>query len=130
LVATGASDTISGHACRGFDIVRGTKKIADACVASWAELGLAPADVEGLRKLAAFQQQMFAELNLGGMDAAPGVEAFEVMDQIQGFPVRVRSLVAGKRPIVMRVLQVERKDVDPKLFQVPPGYTKRNTPGG
>lgn len=128
-ISTGTSDTISGYACRGYDIVRGAKKIAEACVASWADLGLAPDDVAGLRKLAAFQQQMFAEVNLG-TDAAPGIEAFEVMDQIKGFPLRVRTMVDGKRPTVMRVVQVERKDIDPKVFQVPAGYTRRSTPGG
>jgi len=128
-VATGTSDTISGYACRGYDIVRAGKKIAEACVASWADLGVGPDDVAGLRKLAAFQQQMFADVNLG-TDAAPGIEAFEVMDQIKGFPLRVRTMVEGKRPTVMRVVQVERKDIDPKVFQVPAGYTRRSTPGG
>ena len=52
-IANGASDTISGYACRGYDIVRGAKKIAEACIASWADLGLGPDDVAGLRKLAA-----------------------------------------------------------------------------
>jgi hypothetical protein len=124
-VATGSSDKVGDFACRGYDVVRGSKKIAEACVASWADLGFAQADVEGLRKLAEFQQQLFAEVNFEGLDSAPGSEAFEVMDQLQGFPVRVRTLADGKPPVAMRVVKVERKDIDPKLFEVPAGYTKR-----
>jgi len=127
-VASGGSDTVGAYACRGYDIVRGGKKIAEACVASWSDLGLAPADVDGLRKLAAFQQQMFAEVNWEGMDAAPGAEAFEVMEQINGFPVRVRSIIAGKPPVVMRVVKVERRDLEPTLFQPPAGYAKGAPP--
>jgi hypothetical protein len=129
-VPTGSSDTISGHACHGFDVVRGNKKIAEACVATWEELGLAPADVAGLRKLATFQEQMLSEVHLGGIDSAPGSEVFAVMDQIKGLPLRVRSFPSGKQPIVMRVVQIDHKEIDPKLFQVPPGYTKRSAPGG
>jgi hypothetical protein len=128
-VATGSSDTIDGHPCRGYDVMRGARKLAEACVASWQELGLAPGDVDGLRKLAAFQEQMFSDVNLGNRDAAPGSEAFEVMDQIKGLPLRVRSFVDPKRPVVMRVVRVDRKDIDPKLFQVPAGYTRRTPPG-
>ena len=113
------------YACRVFDVLRGGKKIADTCVASWADLGFAQADVEGLHKMAAFQRQLFAEVNLAGMESAPGSEAFEVMDQLQGFPVRVSTLVEGKPPLSMRVVKVERKDIDPKLFDVPKGYAKR-----
>jgi hypothetical protein len=40
----------------------------------------------------------------------------------------VRSFADPKRPVVMRVVQLEHKDLDPKLFQVPQGYAKRSTP--
>jgi hypothetical protein len=128
-VANGATDTVNGFACRGFDVVRSGKKIAEVCVAAWSDLGLAAADVDGLRKLVAFQQQMVAEVGWDGMETAPGAEAFEVMDQIKGFPVRVRSL-SGKRPMVMRVVKVERQSIDPTMFQVPSGYSKGVMPTG
>lgn len=126
VVATGSSDKVGDFACKGYEVLRGGKKIAEACVASWGDLGFAQADVDGLRKLAAYQQQLFAEVNFEGLESAPGAEAFEAMQQLGGFPVRVRTLVEGKEPLVMRVTKVERKDLDPKLFEVPAGYTKRD----
>lgn len=126
VVATGSSDKVGDFACKGYDVLRGGKKIAEACVTPWADLGFAQADVEGLRKLAAYQQQLFAEVNFEGLDSAPGAEAFEVMEQLGGFPVRVKTLVEGKPPLSMRVVKVERKDIDPKLFEIPPGYSKRD----
>jgi len=129
VAATGAGDKVGDYACKVYDVQRGGKKIAEACVATWAELGVAQADVEGLRKLAAYQQQLFAEVNFEGLESAPGAEAFEVMDQLGGFPVRVRTLVDGKPPLVMRVTKIERKDLDAKLFEIPAGYTKRDMSG-
>ena len=76
--------------------------------------------------MTAFQQQMLAEVNFEGLQAAPGAEAFEVIDQIQGFPLRVKTGLGGKRPMAMRVVKIERKDVDPKLFTVPQGWTKKD----
>jgi hypothetical protein len=126
VVATGATDKIGDWACKGYDVLRGGKKVAEACVAAWGDLGFTQADVEGLRKLAAYQQQLFDEVNLEGFNSAPGSEAFEVMEQLGGFPVRVRTLIEGKPPVAMRVVKVERKAIDPKLFEVPPGYSKRD----
>lgn len=125
-VANGTKDEVAGRACKGFDVTRGGKKIAEACVASWSDLGLTAQDVGGLRKMTLFQQQMMAEVNFEGMQAAPGAEAFEVIDQINGFPLRVKTSMDGKRPMAMRVTKIERKDVDPKLFEVPPGWTKKD----
>lgn len=125
-VANGTTDKVADRACKGFDVTRGGKKIAEACVASWGDLGVSAKDVEGLRKMTAFQQQMLAEVNFDGLQAAPGAEAFEVIDQIQGFPLRVKTGLDGKRPMAMRVVRIERKDVDPKLFTVPQGWTKKD----
>lgn len=126
VVATGSSDKVGDWACKSYDVLRGSKKVAEACVAAWADLGFTQADVEGLRKLAAYQQQLFNEVNLEGFSSAPGSEAFEVMEQLGGFPVRVRTLIDGKPPVAMRVVKVDRKAIDPKLFEVPAGYSKRD----
>lgn len=125
-VANGTTDKVADRACKGFDVTRGGKKIAEACVASWGDLGVSQKDVDGLRKMTAFQQQMLAEVNFEGLQAAPGAEAFEVIDQLQGFPLRVKTGLGGKRPMAMRVVKIERKDVDPKLFTVPQGWTKKD----
>lgn len=124
-VANGTTDKVAERACKGYDITRGGKKIAEACVASWADLGMAAKDVDGLRKMTAFQQQMLSEVSFEGLQAAPGAEAFEVIDQINGFPMRIKTGMEGKRPMSMRVVKIERKDVDQKLFQAPQGWTKK-----
>lgn len=124
-VANGSTDKVADRACKGYDVTRGGKKIAEACVAPWSDLGMSAKDVDGLRKMTTFQQQMLSEVNFEGLQAAPGAEAFEVIDQINGFPLRIKTGMNGKRPMSMKVVKIERKDVDPKLFQVPQGWTKK-----
>lgn len=126
-VATGATDEVRGRSCREYDLVRGTKKIGGACVASWSALGLAPDDLQGLRKLAAFQREMLEQVSWLA-DAAAGSDAFAMMDEVGGFPVRVRTEQNGE-PVVMQVIGIERQEIDPKTFAIPPGYTKRAAEG-
>jgi hypothetical protein len=124
-VANGATDKVADRACKGYDVTRGGKKIAEACVATWPDLGMSAKDIEGLKKMTTFQQKMLSEVNFEGLQAAPGAEAFEVIDQLNGFPLRVKTGMNGKRPMSMRVVKIERKGVDPKLFDVPQGWTKK-----
>lgn len=128
-VATGKSDEVSGFSCREYDVVRDGEKIAQACIAAWKDLGVSAADLAGLKKLAAFQRDMMASMKLGDMAGDPGTEVFEVMEQVGGLPVRVRTTEAGEQPTVMRVVAIEKKDLDPKLFEVPEGYAKGAMPG-
>ncbi len=123
-VATGATDEVEGRSCREYDIVRGTKKIGGACVASWSSVGLTPADLQGLQKLAAFQREMLEQVSWLA-DAAAGSEAFVLMDEVGGFPVRVRTEENGE-PVVMHVVGIERQELDAKTFAIPSGYTKRS----
>jgi hypothetical protein len=127
-VATGKSSEVGGRSCRQFDVLRGNERIAEACVAPWREVGLQPDDLAALRQLAAFQRDVLQELDWEGLDEAPGAEVFELMEEIGGIPVRVRTMHEGK-PLVLRVIDVQRKDVDPKLFKVPPGYERTALPG-
>jgi hypothetical protein len=127
-VPTGRSDEVAGRACREFDLLQGKKSVGRACVATWDALGLAPGDLAGLRKLAAFQRELAEQARLPGVEAAPGSEVFELMDAVGGFPVRVRTTHEGE-PVVMRVVDIERRQLDPKTFQVPAGYARGKMPG-
>lgn len=125
-VATGKEDEVNGFRCREFEISRGATKVGTACVASWSSLGLDARDLAGLRTFAAFQREMVGEMGLGGATAA-GTEAYEVMDQMGGFPVRTQLADAeSSAPLATRVVKVERGPIDPALFEIPEGYTKRS----
>ncbi|MEW6272218.1 MAG: hypothetical protein AB1689_23290 [Thermodesulfobacteriota bacterium] len=127
-VATGRTSEVEGRPCRQFDVQRGGKRIAEACVASWRDVGLEPDDLAGVRELAAFQRDVLEQVDWEGLESAPGSEVFELMEEIGGVPVRVRTMHEGK-PIVVRVIDVQRKDIDPELFRVPTGYERTTLPG-
>jgi len=127
-VATGKTRDVGGRTCRMFDVQKGGKRIGEACVATWKDVGLEPKDLDALRDLAKFQRDVMAQVEWEGMETAPGAEVFELMDEIGGVPIWIRTMHEGK-PIVLRVTDVQRKDVDPKLFQVPAGYSRTSIPG-
>ncbi|HEY8517106.1 MAG TPA: DUF4412 domain-containing protein [Candidatus Binatia bacterium] len=127
-VATGKTSSVEGRSCREFEVQRGGKRIAEACVASWSDTGLKPDDLVGLRKLAEFQREVLSAMNWEGLEAAPGAEVFELLDEVGGFPVRVRATEDGET-VEFRVKDIQRKDIDPKLFQVPAGYERAALPG-
>ena len=125
LVPTGQASTISGFACRNFEVRRGTTRIAEACVATWTDVGIEKADLEPLRRFAAFQREMAQAAGLSDLTAGR-VDPFEVMDRADGLPVGVVTLRDGKREAEMRIVSVKRGSLDPGLFDVPAGYTARN----
>ena len=120
---TGRSDKVSGFACRVVDVVQGTRKTAEACVADWSTVGLVPADVAALRKAT----ELSADL-LSGVagPAAQRNDSFGLLGKLDGLPVRVRSSGEGGREVETRVVKIEKRDIDAKLFEPPPGYTRKN----
>lgn len=124
--ANGKSDEVSGFSCREFEISRGSAKLGTACVAAWSEIGVDAADLAGLRQFAAFQREMIGQMGLGSAEAL-GTEAYEVMDQVGGLPVRTRLGDGSSGVVLTRVVAIERKEIEDAVFEVPAGYTKRAT---
>ncbi|HYC23500.1 MAG TPA: DUF4412 domain-containing protein, partial [Candidatus Bathyarchaeia archaeon] len=120
---TGQSDKVSGFACRVVDVMQGTRKTAEACVADWSTVGLVPADVAALRKAT----ELSADL-LSGVagPAAQRNDSFGLLGKLDGLPVRVRSSGEGGREVETRVVKIEKRDIDAKLFAPPAGYTRKS----
>lgn len=119
--STGRSDKIGGLACQEVEVSRGDVKESEICVADWKAAGVTKADLAAIRKLGTFQDE-----TLGGMQARrEGGNALELFDSLDGLPVRVRTFRGGQLKAEFRVVKVEHKPLDPKLFDPPDGYTKR-----
>lgn len=122
----GASDTVSGFACRGFDVRRGADKVAEVCVAAWGDAGLAKGDLDALRKLAVFQRDVLADFGLRGLGGETRNDPFAALDQLDGLPVRIRAVRDGAVVSETRVVKVERRSLEPTLFEPPAGYVRKS----
>jgi hypothetical protein len=125
ITPTEREDKVGGLACREFEVSRAGKKESEVCVAEWRVAGVTKADLEVVRKLGAFQEDAFG----GGQARSGGEDVLTIFDELDGIPVRVRSFRADQPRSEFRVVKIERKPLEPKLFEVPDGYTKRTLPG-
>jgi len=128
VIPSGKTDTVGGISCREVEVTRGKEKESEICVADWAAAGIAKADLEGFRKLVAFQEEMTRGIGISS-ESADGEQALALYEQLDGVPVRVRTFKGGAPRTEMRILKIEKKALDPALFEVPAGYTKRTMPG-
>lgn len=122
---TGKSDSVAGVACREFEVVRGKAKVAETCVAAWATVGVAKGDLDGLRKLALFQNEIFTKVGFQGVAGPAPNDSFAMMDQLDGLPIRIRTFRDGALASETRVVKVGRREVDASLFELPAGYKPR-----
>lgn len=127
--ATGESETVNGTPCTVYALRRAGELKGDVCVASWDAIGITPSDVEVVKKLGTFQGRM-TEAFAGSM---PGAEQpFELLDRVDGFPLRTRRTEAGKVVSETFFEDIVKTDVPADTFEIPAGYTKKEMglPGG
>jgi hypothetical protein len=125
--ATGRTDTVSGMRCSEFELMRGNEKESELCIAEWAVAGIAKQDLAVYGKLATFQDSM-----LQGAPFSPEVgsgDAFKILDQLDGVPIRTRSFARGAPTREMRVVKIVKKPIDPASFELPAGYHEKGVPG-
>lgn len=121
LKETGRTDKVGTLACHEVEVSRGGTKESEICVADWKAAGVTKADVAAVRKLGTFQDS-----TMGGSQARrQGDDVLDLFDGFDGLPVRVRTFRGGEPRTEFRIVKVERKPIDAKLFAPPDGYTKR-----
>ncbi len=117
---TGRVDTVGGLQCREVEVSRGGVKQSEICVVDWKTAGVTKADLTAVRQLGTFQQETFGAAGRRDSD-----DMLALFDGLDGLPVRVRSFRGGQMRSEFRVVKVEHKPLDAKLFEPPDGYQKR-----
>lgn len=125
---TGRSDSVEGRTCREVEVFRGAAKESEACVADWATAGVTKEDFGAFQKLASWQNDILGGTPWAKSAANPSADAMKLFDQLGGVPVRVRSFRGGKPANEMLITKIEKKHLDPALFDVPADYTKKTSP--
>ena len=118
---TGRVDKVGALACHELEVSRGGVKESEICVADWRAAGVTKADLAPVGKLGKFQSEAFRGVQARG----EGDDLLQLYDSLDGLPVRVRSYHGGQLRTEFRVVKVEHKALDAKLFDVPEGYQKR-----
>jgi hypothetical protein len=120
--AKGGSDRVGSFTCSKYDQLSNGKRTAELCAAPFSQLHLTDADMNTFKSMAKFMEPMRRMNPRGGMSATP-------TEEIHGFPVRTVVYEGDKPTYEDTVLSVEQKSVDPGMFVLPAGLTKREFPG-
>ena len=114
------SHTVGGFSCSWVDAYQGERKVRELCLADPASMGMASADKNTMMAMQTSMMALAKRLGSAGMfqDNMP-----------DGFPVHVRHFdSSGQVASEQRVQQVSKSALDASLFEVPPGYQKRELP--
>jgi hypothetical protein len=122
---TGERGEAAGLECRKMDLTRGDEHVGEACVVSWARLGLQRKDVEVFRQLANFQRELMGAHGLTPLEIVPN-QPLDLLVQLDGFPLRYERKKRGYPSSIIRVASAERMKPDDALFEVPEGYVLRD----
>lgn len=126
---TGETETVGGIPCTSYALTRGGEKKGDVCAASWNALEIEAADVVAVKKLGAFQSKLSDSF---GASITGGEQPFELLERIDGFPLRTRRMGDGQVVSTTYFEDITQVDVPADTFAVPAGYTKKQMgqPGG
>jgi hypothetical protein len=122
---TGDKETLAGHGCRRYELLADGEKQSDVWAAPWKDAGLPKESFEVLRKFSTFFQNMASANPLFARAMKSQGGALQGLDRIEGFPVRVVDYDDGKVSTETTTKSYEEKKVDPSMYQVPAGYTRK-----
>jgi hypothetical protein len=120
---TEARERIEGRDCVRHDVLVNGVKHSEVWAASWSDAGIPKDSFDVFKRMAAFYQKLF-DANPFLRQAAGDAGLFDGADQVDGFPVLVRTFEDGKPTQEMRFQKAESRRIDAARFEVPAGYEK------
>ncbi|MEO2169736.1 MAG: DUF4412 domain-containing protein [bacterium] len=120
---TGRKDSVSGHDCVIFEIVRAGGTSAEICAASWAASGIREKDLRALEDLGKFQTRM---LEVAGGQGVPAMHhPFDLFRKVEGIPLRTRQKNDDGSWRETVFTSIENAEIPAARFEPPTGYTQR-----
>ena len=119
---TGKTETIDGKSCEVHELRRGDEKKGSVCVASWDTVGIEAADLAVLADLSEFQSQLSSAM---GSSAISPEGPFELLEIIDGFPLRTRAMRGDAMASETFFEEVRKTPIEEAVFAVPDGFQKK-----
>jgi hypothetical protein len=117
---------VTGIACEEVEISQGGQRVADVCLASYADAGVSRESLSGVgevQKLLEGALAAFLDAD-GRSEALAGLESFGRLD---GVPMRVRSYGGSDVESETVVTKIQSKALPKSAFDLPQGYSPKIT---
>jgi hypothetical protein len=125
-IEVGAVDKVGEYSCTLHTLFAGDDKVWEICAAAEKALpGAASEALGAFRAMSRFADQLRETLQQGplaDMISTP----FHEMNEVNGFPVRVRSFERGRVTNETTLKSIVNKDLEAAVFDVPDGYKVKN----
>lgn len=125
---TGEEKTIGGFACVGYENLVDGEKTSQMWVADLGKVGISEESFDVFKDMARFMRDLMS--SLPALSRYGGEQAFQGMEEIDGFPVLVQHLEGDDVIYESLFKSVEEKKIDPSIFEVPEGYKQVNVGQG
>jgi hypothetical protein len=129
IVATQVRGKRDGLPTRLHRMMIDSEMVGEIWTVDWDHVDAGRLDFRAFKKLAEFQRQLLSSLGESAGSAFGG-EPFEVFDQLDGYPLRVRRLSDGVMEAETRFALPRRVPAQPGRYEPPEGYVRRAGPGG
>lgn len=120
LVKTGRAKQVAGINCEQLEVLKGSAKLAEVCLANPSSMQLSADDYATIRSLLAFTQRIAAKAQSFASQFGIAVPPIQLSD-LAGVPVEMVDL-SGKRPTVMALNRITDSISPDARPQVPSGY--------
>lgn len=122
-VQSSGSGEWQSESCDLYTVYKGAEKAQEVCAADLDDVAGADEAMAAFRGMAAFIEKLTESLPMAaGQTINPG----ELMDQINGFPVRTRMFEAGVFESEAVLESVSEMSLDAAMFAVPADYRREN----
>ena len=121
---TGTRSTVTGISCDELQIYQGGGRVADVCLASYADAGVSGESFAGIGEVQDLLQDALAVF-LNDDDQSEALAALESFGKLEGVPMRVRAYSGDSIESETVVTKIQRKDLPKSAFELPEGYSAK-----
>ena len=122
---TGDTEQVGEYSCVVHTLYSGDEKVWEVCAASKDQLSGAFDAMEAFQAISRFVQTLRETVQQGPFSSIANTPFYD-MDQIDGFPVRVRTFGSGRMTSESTLKSITQKDLEQSIFSVPEGYEMRD----
>jgi hypothetical protein len=125
---TEKTQTINGVPCELYTVTVDGELDSELWVASYKSLKIVESDVQGFRKLTAFQEKMIDSFKNNPLAKESMKSGITLFSEIDGFPLLVKSYKNGQVENEFKVDSLVNVGSDAARYGIPSGYRKQEMP--
>ncbi|MEE8348233.1 MAG: DUF4412 domain-containing protein [Acidobacteriota bacterium] len=120
-IVPAGTERVEPYSCDKYEVYQGQEKTQEICVVPVQQVAALGEVMDTFRIMARFTRKMVESTGLGSL-ASMTRNPFQILDEIDGFPVLTRYFQKGQPTHEVRFKAITQQDLSDDLFSVPTGY--------